>query len=167
MHVDISDQGYPACRIVRGVNTCAADEFYCEQAVWEAAPIRPSKEWAPAFSGAKFNLDFSQRNEKRFGHSYWDNLVAEKENLSQNGMRMVCMHLIPASIAAKLSEGTLDVDAPTNIVKIRIDKLNSPSLSRFRKDWIDFFINNSKLSFAAVNEKSQQMKTKYTNLFSE
>lgn len=102
MNVQISDQGYPTYKVIDASASSAADKFYCEQAIWEAAPIRP--QWAPGFSGAKFSLVFPQTNPKRLGHNYFDNLVSEKDKVSKEQKQLVCMHLIPASIVAKASE---------------------------------------------------------------
>lgn len=114
-----------------------------------------------------FTLEFPQKNERRLSHNYYDNLVAEKENLLKNNRRAVCMHLVPASIAAKLSNDRFEVDAPTNIVKLRIDALHSPLLTQFRKDWIDFSFQTPEISRITLNEKCRQMKIKYAKLLGD
>ncbi|MBX3150373.1 hypothetical protein KF728_09515 [Candidatus Obscuribacterales bacterium] len=163
MAVEISSEGYPTYKILKAINASPVDKFYCEQAVWEASPFRP--EWAPNFNGAKFNLDFPQKNPTRLGHNYSDNLVATKNKSS----KVVCMHFVPASIAAKAfgkSPASFDVDAPANIVKIPVTRIGSPSLSQFRKDWVEYALDNSEMTPALVNLKSRLLKIKYSNLFS-
>lgn len=168
MNVQISDQGYPTYKVIDASAASAADRFYCEQAIWEAAPIRP--QWAPEFSGAKFSLVFPQTDPRRLGHNYFDNLVSEKDEVSKEQKQLVCMHLIPASIVAKASEKSpqkIDVDASANIVKILASKSNSRLLSRFRKEWFNYALHNSDITLDSVNEKSQQLRIKYSKLFSD
>jgi len=153
MQVNISETGLPSCKIIESKHCSESDKFYCEQAMWEAAPIVPF--WAHDFEGTEFSCKYSKR---QYSANHWPELIPSK------GSNVVVMHLRPASSIGGSDDGA-HFSSAANTVKLRTDKLQDNRLNQFRLDWIRFLEQCDNPIPQVLNDRANTMRLKYSGLF--
>jgi hypothetical protein len=160
LHVTIAPNGVPKYEVAKSVNCIPQDIFYCEQAIWEAAPAL-SENWAKDFAGTHFTCDFKTIPEKEISFSRW------KHMYPQGNSKIVVIHFVPLSIFRRCSAllGVNTIEEPKNIVRIRTDMIDSPVLNAFRHDWVSFISNRITVPELETRNKIAEMREKYCSLF--
>jgi hypothetical protein len=139
-----------------GRNDTPADDFYCEQAVWEFA-INMGGKHGPGEVLCEF---FGKPNSGSGIHS----------ELKSSDSNRVFLHLIPQQFSlSNLVNKHNKLAAPENVVSIDVTKLNSPRLSQFRRDWLQFLFLPPDPSLpygpTPILKKRDEMKKSYEELF--
>ncbi|MDR3612907.1 MAG: hypothetical protein P4L53_05020 [Candidatus Obscuribacterales bacterium] len=137
-----------------------ADEFYCEQAFWEALPFIE-------VGGATTNADCE----------FYANQVSKSDQVSSRKLyseahpeirkKYVVIHVIPISVQLLTSIEREDLQSLKNLKAISINNLKSPLLSEFRKEWVAFLKTEEYLFIPRrdILKEADHLVKKYQSLF--
>jgi hypothetical protein len=133
-----------------GENDTDADDFYCEQAVWEYAMA------ADRWIGAQCLCEFSAGT------------TGLHPELIQNVKPgFVSLHLLPAFFRGSELPGykkRAESEVINSVVYISKDNLHNPRLTEFRKQWIAFFSSPKPELFDSITKKMDEMKHEFKDL---
>jgi hypothetical protein len=146
--LSIRRDGSPSCKVI-SVGSSVSDRFYCEQAIWEAAPFRYHNQYIGRVPFDRFEKN--DLNRVNFVQTYF----ASHPRLKG---KSVVMHLVPGSIRSLIK-------SEDDLVAIPLAKLHSKELSGFRNDWIDFLSNKQPHSKEEVLAQANKIRAKHRSLF--
>lgn len=154
----------PAYKIISSTFSTPADEFYCEQAIWEVIPKYSVQgpEFIIKFSGSDEEDSFGDHPELlplsriRNDELIWFN----KKRSSQQNVDFVTLHVIPAG-SRSLPRAALA--SRHNTVRLSITKLSDPRLTQFRLDSRKILVLPCGANFLV--ERANAIKAKYAEFF--
>lgn len=149
------DNGSPVFKKIIGENDTVADDFYCEQAVWEYI-MAPGSVYRTDVS-YEFNTD----TKLEYGQ--------DPELLQADSKKFVTLHLIPQHFAASdmtlnpnASDG-IDVHSEKNVLRLPVDRISDPRLTSFRLEMLKI----PSAPRSKVRQYAEEVKAKYAGLFGE
>lgn len=148
-----TDTGIPEYSKIAASNATRADDFYCEQAIWEMILPNPPAGGLPP----QVTCTFYGNSENSFG-----TLKELTESVPEN---CVALHLIPRGFPnSALLFPNGELSEKKNVVFIDKKNLNSSLLTEFRHDWFNFFAYHRPLSAEIIRAQAAALKQKYTGL---
>jgi hypothetical protein len=155
LKVSIPRNGIYSIKKLIGRNDTLADDFYCEQAIWEFA-VDMGGRHAPG----EVLCEFYGKPKSGSGIH---------PELKSTDAGRVCLHLIPQHFSRSDMFKQNELTSSDNVVSIDVKKLNNPELAEFRREWLKFLFlfpyPNLPYGPQPILNKKVEMKKKYENLF--
>ena len=144
-----TENGVPRCKKIVSEDDTAADDFYCEQAIWENVmpSFAPGKQMLYEFRGGAIN-DYGEH----------------RELVKMRRKGLVTLHLIPRHFPGSdvlLPLGWISDEK--NVLLLSEKKLEDPRLEQFRLEWFTFW--KPPTSTEEIAKKANQLRKKYSDLF--
>ncbi|HEY9790869.1 MAG TPA: hypothetical protein V6D22_10750 [Candidatus Obscuribacterales bacterium] len=139
-----------------GCDQCTdSDRFYCEQAIWEAAPIVP-------YEGSGTDIKWDDK----ITFQATTPVEQSPKIAMEDGMK-VKMHFVPASVTDLFPYvfSKQQLSDASNIVNISVEKRESPRLQEFRKEWVLFILTHADTTPEEFSAHVASMRKKYHDLF--
>jgi len=154
LKVTILADGTYEIKKVYGKSDSDADDFFCEQAVWEyAIPMR-------GYAGEDLLCEFSGTDFQETG--------THPEIVQNQTSDCVSLHLIPERFPfVGLTFPVCALNDNFNVVRLSKDKLRDPRLNEYRREWVKFFTptgHDQYPMYDRLRAKALELENKYNLL---
>jgi len=149
---------------LKNKNSNQAEQFYCEQAIWEATPFEKIAEHPPISQ----TCEFTNKNGEADLVSDDSKFFQEHPELDRKSV--VVAHVIPASAADIFTTIRYsDLYSVKNLSAIKLSDIHGEQLAAYRKEWINYINerkkNPLKLTQESLVDQAAYLKQKYHTLF--